>query len=190
MLQLPVATALLPLLACWAPIDTTGTQSLYAIMFLSPTLAEPDLAFADDGYGNYLGNNAELLLNHQATLCAAFNLTGAEFALITGNAVPGALGFGAATPLTLANVSAVFRIGWLAHALNLSVLEFLCSGRRPGSTRSHRSIRRRTRPPSRRRSASSGWSRHWRARDCARCRRSICCGIRTSAAIRRHPRPR
>jgi Neuraminidase-like domain/Putative peptidoglycan binding domain/Salmonella virulence plasmid 28.1kDa A protein len=125
MLNLPVTTALLPLLACWAPIDTTGAPSLYAAMFLSPTLAEPDLAFADDGYGNYLNNQNEPFLNHQATLCAAFNLTGAEFTLITGNAVPGALGFGPTTPLTLANVSAVFRIGWLAHTLNLSVLEFL-----------------------------------------------------------------
>ncbi len=56
MLELSVTTALLPLLACWAPIDTTGTQSLYAGMFLSPALAVPDDDFADDGYGNFLQN--------------------------------------------------------------------------------------------------------------------------------------
>ncbi len=125
MLGVSADTALAPLLACWAPIDTIGTDSLYAGMFLSPTLAEPDAAFADDGYGDYLGNTAEPLLNHEATLRAAFNLTGAEFALITGNATPGSLAFGPTTPLTLAHISAIFRIGWLAHALGLSVLEFL-----------------------------------------------------------------
>ena len=76
--------------------------------------------FADDGYGDYLADPAQTLLGHQPTLCAAFNLTGAEFALITT-----ALGFGPSTPLTLDNVSAVFRYGWLAHTLGLSVLEFL-----------------------------------------------------------------
>ncbi len=76
--------------------------------------------FADDGYGDYLTDPSQTLLGHEPALCAACNLTGAEFTLITG-----ALGFGASTPLTLANVSALFRYGWLAHALGLSVLEFL-----------------------------------------------------------------
>jgi hypothetical protein len=76
--------------------------------------------FADDGYGNYLTDPGQKLLGHQPTLCAACNLTAAEFGLITG-----ALGFGPATELTLANVSAVFRFGWLAHTLGLSVVEFL-----------------------------------------------------------------
>ncbi|HEV2451110.1 MAG TPA: neuraminidase-like domain-containing protein [Streptosporangiaceae bacterium] len=76
--------------------------------------------FADDGYGDFLADPAQTLFGHQPTLCAAFNLTGAEFTLITT-----ALGFDPSTPLTLANVSAVFRYGWLAHTLGLSVLEFL-----------------------------------------------------------------
>ena len=76
--------------------------------------------FADDGYGNFLADPSQTLFGHQPTLCAACNLTGAEFALIAE-----ALGFGPATPLTLPNVSAVFRFGWLAHTLGLSVLEFL-----------------------------------------------------------------
>ena len=76
--------------------------------------------FADDGYGDFLADTSQTLFGHQPTLCAACNLTGAEFALIAG-----ALGFGPATPLTLENVSALFRFGWLAHTLGLSVLEFL-----------------------------------------------------------------
>src|SRR5260221_1507948 len=76
--------------------------------------------FADDGYGDFLADPAQTLFGHQPTLCAAFNLTGAEFSLITT-----ALGFDPSIPLTLANVSEVFRYGWLAHTLRLSVLEFL-----------------------------------------------------------------
>jgi hypothetical protein len=76
--------------------------------------------FADDGYGDFLADASQTLFGHQPTLCAAFNLTGAEFALISR-----ALGFGPATPLTPDNVSALFRFGWLAHTLGLSVLEFL-----------------------------------------------------------------
>ena len=78
--------------------------------------------FADDGYGtgNFLTEPSQTLFGHEPTLCAACNLTGAEFALITT-----ALGFDPSTPLTLANVSTLFRYGWLAHTLGLSVLEFL-----------------------------------------------------------------
>jgi hypothetical protein len=76
--------------------------------------------FDDDGYGDFLTDAAQTLFGHEPTLGAAFNLTGAEFALITT-----ALAFDASTPLTLANVSEVFRYGWLARTLGLSVLEFL-----------------------------------------------------------------
>ena len=38
--------------------------------------------FADDGYGDFLADTSQTLFGHQPTLCAACNLTGAEFALI------------------------------------------------------------------------------------------------------------
>lgn len=76
--------------------------------------------FADDGYGNFLADTTQTLFGHEPLLCAACNLTGTEFSLIAG-----ALGFTATTPLSLDNVSALFRHGWLAHKLGLSVLEFL-----------------------------------------------------------------
>jgi hypothetical protein len=60
------------------------------------------------------------LAAHAETLRAAFAITDEELAQITA-----ALGFDADTPLTLENVSAVFRRGWLARALKLSVREFL-----------------------------------------------------------------
>ncbi len=57
---------------------------------------------------------------HEPFLCAACSLTGAEFSQIVE-----ALGYDLSTPLNLADVSAVYRNGWLAHTLGLSVLEFL-----------------------------------------------------------------
>jgi len=63
---------------------------------------------------------AQRLAAHGNTLRAAFGLTGDEFALIVG-----ALKYDNDTPLTLANVSAVYRRGWLARALRLSVRELL-----------------------------------------------------------------
>jgi hypothetical protein len=107
-------------------ITVTGlspTTPFTLAAFLSPsqyTAGRRTPPFADDGYGDLLTDTGQTLFGHQPTLCAAFNLTGAEFALIAG-----ALGFGPSTHLTLDNVSALFRFGWLAHTLGLSVLEFL-----------------------------------------------------------------
>ena len=76
--------------------------------------------FSDNGYGEFLADLSQTILGHEPALRAAFNLTGAEFALITNG-----LQFTAATPLTLDNISSIFRIGWFAHTLGLSVVEFL-----------------------------------------------------------------
>jgi hypothetical protein len=76
--------------------------------------------FADDGYGDFLADPAQTVFGHEPTLCAACNLTSAEFMLICE-----ALGYNASTLLTLGNVSALFRNGWLAQALGLPVQEFL-----------------------------------------------------------------
>ncbi|HEX5271715.1 MAG TPA: neuraminidase-like domain-containing protein [Gemmataceae bacterium] len=108
------------LLACWARVGTAGDSSPYSAMFLTPTLLQQDPAFADDGYGNFLQGGGGKLLDHAPALRAAFNLTGAELTLIAG-----ALGFDATTVLNLDNVSAVYRRGWMARALRLSVVEFL-----------------------------------------------------------------
>jgi GH18 family chitinase len=115
------------LLACWAPIGTAGESSLYASMFLTPTLLRQDPAFADDGYGNFLQDNTKKLLDHAPALRAAFNLTGAELTLIAGD-----LGFDGTTVLNLDNVSAIYRRGWLARTLRLSVVEFLLLTRYTG----------------------------------------------------------
>jgi Neuraminidase-like domain len=76
--------------------------------------------FAQNGSGEFLTDPAQTLFGHEPTLCAACNITGAEFQSIVG-----ALGYDASTPLSLDTVSALFRRGWLAHTLGLSVVEFL-----------------------------------------------------------------
>jgi hypothetical protein len=111
------ADGVMTLTAASPTTSFTLTASMAAGGYTAGRQAPP---FADDGYGGFLTDTAQTLLGHEPTLCAAFNLTGAEFALITA-----ALAFDPSTPLTLANVSEVFRYGWLARTLGLSVLEFL-----------------------------------------------------------------
>ena len=115
------------LLACWSAIDTTGDTSLYTRMFRSPTLlasGAADAAFTPDVTGAVLTENTFHLLEHEDALCAALSLTGAEFDLITG-AAPLGLALTANSPLDLATVSAIYRRGWLARALQISVFELL-----------------------------------------------------------------
>ncbi len=95
----------------------TLAVSLTAASYTAGRLPPP---FAATATGGFLTDPTQKLFGHEPLLCAACNLTGAEFALICT-----ALGFDSTTPLTLDHVSAVFRYGWLAHTLGLSVLVFL-----------------------------------------------------------------
>src|SRR5262249_49866765 len=108
------------LLACWSDIGTKGDNSLYRQMFLNPAILARDPDFADDGYGNVLKDVTKNLLDHTEALRAAFGITADEF-----DRIAAALGFNAATPLTLANISTVYRYGWLARKLRLSVRELV-----------------------------------------------------------------
>jgi len=94
-------------------LQTSASQGDYTAGRLSPP-------FADNGYGAYLTDPTQTLFAHEPLICAACSLTGPEFTEITT-----ALGFDAATGLSLDTVSAVFRCGWLAHRLAISVAEFL-----------------------------------------------------------------
>lgn len=111
---------LLPLLACFAPIDTHGAVSLYRQMFLSPALLKQDPILADNGYGSFLTDEAQKLLMHTETLRAAFLLTDDELSQIITE-----LNYDANTPLTVNIISPIFRRSWLARKLKLSVREFL-----------------------------------------------------------------
>ncbi len=103
-----------------ANLPTVAFTLAAAMSTGSYTAGRQPSPFADNGYGEFLADPTQTLFAHEPTLCAACNLTGADIALICD-----ALRFTASTPLTLDAVSAVFRFGWLAHALGLSVTEFL-----------------------------------------------------------------
>jgi hypothetical protein len=129
-LKLKPKKDLLPLLACFAPIDTHGAASLYRQMFLYPAPEEPKEKnpFADDGYGNFL-DGSKKLLDHKEALRAAFLLTDEELSLVVSGLPDDANAIDRDQDgnlvLTVRNISAIFRRGWLARKLKLSVREFL-----------------------------------------------------------------
>src|SRR6266542_1304647 len=108
------------LLACWSAIGTHGDGALYRQMFLNPAILKQDAVFVDNGFDEYLTDNTKKLADHAEALRSAFNLTGDEYGRIVE-----ALGYDANTPLTIPNISAVFRRGYLARKLRLSVRELL-----------------------------------------------------------------
>jgi len=108
------------LLACWSNIGVWGDNSLYRTMFVNPAMLAQDAAFAPNGYGEFLTDNSQTIAQRRETIRGAFNLTGDELDRILA-----ALSFDDTTKLTLPNLSAIFRRGWLARTLRLSVREFL-----------------------------------------------------------------
>jgi hypothetical protein len=126
-LELTPERHLLPLLAVWSPIGTHGKGALYAGMFLNPALLARDPDFAANVNGEYLADGAKKLAPHAETIRTAFGLTGEEYARIVA-----ALQFDGDTVLSLANVSAIYRRGWLARKLRISVRELLLLVERSG----------------------------------------------------------
>jgi hypothetical protein len=125
------------LLTCWgAPIGTNGADSLYSQLFLNPTLtaAQTGLFQLDAATGHI--KNPPALADAKPALCAALNVTGTEFDLLTGTTtnppiMPG-LGLTLTTPVTLDVVTDLYKHAWLARTLNLSVLELLALGAATG----------------------------------------------------------
>jgi hypothetical protein len=126
LLQLQPKRDLLPLLALWAPIDTHGPHSLYRQMFLNPAILRLDDVFQADATGRYLKEPAPLS-KHQEALRAAFNLTAEELSQILEDLEDDLekLQDSNDPALTVPNISAIFRRGYLARKLGISVRELL-----------------------------------------------------------------
>jgi hypothetical protein len=107
-------------LALWSPIGTHGDSALYRQMFLNPAILTQDDVFADKGSGEFLTDLTKRVGDQAGALRSAFNLTGDEFDRIFIER-----GYGESTPLTVPNISAIFRRGYLARKLKLSVQELL-----------------------------------------------------------------
>lgn len=119
-LDLNAQRDLRPLLTLWSDIDTHGPAALYRQMFLNPALLKQDAAFADNGYGEFLTDPNAKLANHGDAVRSSFDLTDDEY-----RAIVQALRYESATLLSIPNISAIYRHGWLARVLNLSVRELL-----------------------------------------------------------------
>ncbi|HEX9200977.1 MAG TPA: neuraminidase-like domain-containing protein [Acidobacteriaceae bacterium] len=119
-LKLNVKRDLYSLLACWGPLQTFGPGSLYSKLFLNPAVLRQDPAFEGDGYGHFPGNAAVKLADHRETIRGALTLTAEEYDRIFDS-----LGFDNNTLANVANLAAIYRRGWLARKLRLSVRELL-----------------------------------------------------------------
>jgi hypothetical protein len=117
-LKLSVDKDLGGLLACFATLGTYGDTAPYRAMFLTSPIA--DSAFDEDAHGNMPQAPDEALLDHTETLRAAFGLTDDEFQLIVDD-----LGYDSSTKLSLDAITQIYRRGWLARALRISVRELL-----------------------------------------------------------------
>jgi hypothetical protein len=108
------------LLTLWSNLPTTGTNPLYAQLFLTKSILKQDEVF-DDPLGNYLSQSGVLIKDHLLVLQAALGLTANE---ITGILVDAGQEIETET-LSLESVSTLYRYGLLAKALKLSVQELI-----------------------------------------------------------------
>ena len=104
----------------WTALPTRGERSLYARLFLQPSVLKADAVF-DDAFGNYLSNSTEPIANHLAVIQAALNLTAKDITniLIDAGQDP------TTAILSVDNLSLLHRSGLLARALKFSVVDLI-----------------------------------------------------------------
>ena len=117
--------SLIKLLALWSNIDIHGKNSLYKQMFLQSSILKIDTVFDDNGYGEYLTDTREMIKGHLLALQAAFNVTAEELSLILNDLILNDAVFDDNSPLSLENVSRIYRYSVLAKALKISIQEFI-----------------------------------------------------------------
>jgi len=106
--------------ALWADLDPTGADSLYAQLFLNPASLPIDPAFEPGTNGAVLSDLSVLVSAHSPALVAALQVSADDLDLIGVDA-----GIGSSAPLSLANVSTLYRYATLATQLGLSVSDFI-----------------------------------------------------------------
>lgn len=121
-LQEELKLPLIPLLSLWANIDTYGEDALYPKLFQSRAVLNPvDSAFALNDDGSNLSNTSHAISDHAPAILAALRLNENDLALLRE-----ATGLSDATaPLTLANLSRLYRHALLAKALKLKVKDLI-----------------------------------------------------------------
>ena len=108
---------LVQLLSLWADIDTWGDNSLYRKLFLNKAVLALDPVFQPNSDGSVLTAAGLNISDHIPALLAALRSTAADLALIRADS-----GLDADTaPLTLPNVSVLYRYTVLTKALKLRI---------------------------------------------------------------------
>jgi len=102
---------LIKLLCFWTNISTAGEKSLYSSLFLTHNLAKIDDVFQEDVNGNFLAQS-EKITDHLPVLMAALKLKADDITAIIKESN---------APLTLENVTKIYRNGLLAKALHIRV---------------------------------------------------------------------
>ncbi|WP_251494459.1 neuraminidase-like domain-containing protein [Actinacidiphila cocklensis] len=108
------------LLGCFGPLSVQGPDSAFRTLFRNSMVLGTDPVFGSGPDGSPPADPEALLLDHAPALQGALKLTADEFA-----AAADAAGAGPTTRLSVASVSALFRYGYLARALRVSVPELV-----------------------------------------------------------------
>lgn len=110
----------LKLLTLWTPLPATGSNPLYAQLFLKRSILKSDPVF-DHPLGHYLSDPDVPLKDHLRALQGALGLTAAEIdAILKDNKQDIAT-----ASLLFDNVSLLYRYALLARALRLSVVDLI-----------------------------------------------------------------
>jgi hypothetical protein len=112
--------ALQVLFALWGDLDPNGSDSLYLQLFVNPAALPNDPAFAPGQDGGVLEDGAQTIAGHIPALVAGLQVSAGDLALIQADA-----GIPDTAPLTLANVTALYRYAALSQGLGLSVADFI-----------------------------------------------------------------
>lgn len=121
------------LLALWSDLPVTGSNPLYAQLFLTRSVLKSDAVF-DDPLGQYLSATASNLIDHLPAVQGALALTTDEIGNIleeTGHST-------ASAQLTLGNLSQLYRYRLLARGLKLSVRDLVALKQLSGLDPFHR----------------------------------------------------
>lgn len=107
-------------LTLWSYLSTTGEMPLYAQLFLTSSVLKTAPVF-DHPFGEYLTDSTVSLADHLSTLQGALNLTADDIERILKTVSQTT----ATAKLTLSNVSLLYRYGFLAKTLKLSIPELI-----------------------------------------------------------------
>jgi hypothetical protein len=113
----------------WAGINTRGDDALYKTLFLNKAALDPDPAFVPNADASVLTDSAQTISGHIPALLAALRVRAADLAAIRSDAAglyTDYKGLDTDTaPLSLKNVSMLYRYSVLAQALKLRISDFL-----------------------------------------------------------------